>query len=213
MSKALVLSSIMGSSFGEPMPYHLETDYQPASIQPIALSVRTEAELESLQQSVAFSNTLFGVGLSTGVVGVGGVAVGAVTMVVGIIPLLFDDARFFEAGLIMMVAGAAVTAVAVPITLSGAMLGSAALRKHGEEVSSLPGWIAVSGLGTAVAGAALDVGPMVSGGVAMFFGGSIFQVITTNRAMKTIKREHTSSLILHPVPALDGYGLGVTLRR
>ena len=213
MSNALVLGSMLGVPVEASVPYRLETEYQPASAETVVLSVRTEAELMSLQQSVAFSNTLFGVGLGTGVVGVGVLAVGVTTMVVGIFPLIVGESSLLEAGLVMVAAGGAVTAVAIPITLTGAMLGSAALRRHGEDVSSLPGWIAVSGLGVAVTGAALDVGPLAGTGMAMFIGGSVFQVITTNRVMKTIKQERTSSLMLHPVPALDGYGLGLTLRR
>ena len=213
MSNALVLGSMLGVPVDDSVTYRLETEYQPASAETVVLSVRTEAELKSLQQSVAFSNTLFGVGLGTGVVGVGVLAVGVTTMVVGIFPLIVGDSSLLEAGLVMIAAGGAVTAVAIPITLTGAMLGSAALRRHGEDVSSLPGWIAVSGLGVAVTGAALDVGPLAGTGMAMFIGGSVFQVITTNRVMKTIKQERTSSLMLHPVPALDGYGLGLTLRR
>ena len=134
-------------------------------------------------------------------------------MVVGIIPLIVRDKSLFQAGVVMIAAGSAVTALAIPVTLTGAMLGSAALRRHGEDVTSLPGRIAVSGLGVAVTGAALDVGPLASTGVAMFLGGSVFQVIATNRAMKTLKQESTSSLMLHPVPVLDGYGLGLPLWR
>ena len=215
MSKALVLGSMLGGPLESSQPYHFATDYQPASAEPVVLSVRTEAELESLQQSVAFSNTLFGVGLSTTVVGVGVMSLGVATMVIGIIPVLVGESTMFDAGLVMIAVGGAVTTVALPVTLCGAMLGSAALRRHGEDVTSVPGWLGLSGLGLVVAGAAMDVPPLTSAGGVMFLGGSISQVIITNRAMKKIKQEGeaSSALMLHPVPVLDGYGLGLTLRR
>ena len=212
MSKALVLGSVLGSPVDASMPYRLESSYQPAPAVSATLSVRTEAELEDMQRAVARSNALFGVGLTTSLVGGTMVAAGAAIIVVGIIPVIFTgDSTIFMVGITTIAAGSALTVIGLPIALTGAMLGSAALRSYGVPVTSAPGWVALSGLGLLVTGAALDFTPASSAGIAMFLGGGLAQVIVTNRAMKQV--ESATSLLLHPMPVLDGYGLGLTLRR
>lgn len=216
MAHQLVLSALLGSA----RPYDLGAQYAPAATPaPPTLAVSAGADLDAVQRRLAATNAVFGVGMVGATVGVVTVGVGAGVMVVGIIPLVIGAPEVFITGLYVMGVGAAVTAVAVPVMVGSALIGNVVLRQSGIEVSSVPGLVAVGGLGMLVAGGFLqdDLGSTLGGvGALMTVTGSVVQVIASNRAFKAYEQGIAGSpgpsLALHPVAALDGYGIGATVR-
>ena len=178
----------------------------------ITLAVGSDdAEMASLQRAVTRANVLYGVGTVTAGVGVGVVSVGLVTILVGIIPAVAGNDGMLTTGVVMMAVGGGITAVGLPIVFTGSVLGGIVLRRHGVDVSLTPTWVALSGVGVAIAGSALGVGQVSSVGGAMLLGGTLVQVITSNRALKDYEQQNT--VVLHPISVADGYGLGLTVRR
>ena len=210
MAHQLVLGTILGGAV-QPMPYTLNTQYEPAS-----LAVSAE-EREQTRRRLMTTNTVFGVGLISTGIGVAAVGVGAVVAIVGLFGYLLtgSDTMMMVGGVTVLV-GVGVVMVAIPVTVVGALAGNAVVRQAGIEVSSTPGLIALSGIGVTLAGAMIenDLGGSVSSaGFAMIVIGSGVQVLMSNRAFKEYEQEASqASLHLHPVRTLDGYGAGMTLR-
>ncbi len=215
MAHQLVLSTLLSST----QPYDLGTQYTPTSAPSTHTLAISSTELDAVQRRLTTTNAVFGVGMLGATVGVVTAGVGAGIMVVGLIPLVLGAPEVLMAGLYVMGVGAVVAVVSVPVMVGSALLGNAVLRHSGIEVSSVPGLVAVGGLGMIVAGGFLqsDIGGTLGGtGALMMVAGSTIQVIVSNRAFKEYEQGIAGSpgpsLALHPVAALDGYGLGATVR-
>jgi hypothetical protein len=217
MAHQLVLGSLLGGM----QPYDLGASYAPATVQAPTYTLTVEEgedpEVARLRRRLNTSNTVFGVGLVTSGVGVAVTGAGMVILVAGIIPLALGAPEIALTGLVTMAVGVGIVSVAVPVMVGSALVGNVVLRREGVEVSSVPGLVALGGIGLVIAGGALDEevgGLLATTGLVAIVGGSIGQVYLSNRAFREYERSQEAtgglSLSLHPVAALDGYGLGVT---
>jgi hypothetical protein len=181
-----------------------------------ALSCGDEVDIEQLDKRLKISNRVFGVSLTIGTVGIITAGVGAGMVIIGIFPALFGEPALLLAGSVIAGVGAGVAVVALPVAVTGAFMGNAALRQAGIPTSSIPGWLAVAGLGGTVIGLAIDNGGLVLGGLGVLVSASITQAIVTNRSFSVYKRQletpEQASVSLHPYVSQDGYGLGLSGR-
>ena len=215
MAHQLVLGTLLGASTPA-LPYTLNTTYEP---QRVSYTDDAEPDLYDLQRKIRTANTVFGVGLVGLGAGAGVAAVGVTVLVVGVIPALFGDTEMLTTGLVIMAGGMIVATIAVPVAVTGALLGNVALRKAGFEVSSVPGVVAVGGLGLVMTGVAVssssdgEIGETIGNiGLIATGVGAFTQVFLTNKAFRTYKKQQTPQAYLHPVAPLDGYGMGMTVR-
>ncbi len=170
-----------------------------------------------LQKRMNGANTTFGVGVGMAAVGGAAVGIGAVVTIVGVVPLLLNDnPTMSTVGLYTAGGGAAVAALSLPVMTTGGMWGASTLRRNGVSVTSVPGWVAVAGLPLVFTGLATDINALAGGGLAMMVGGSITQVIVSNRAFRKYKAgmadESTVSLGLRPVVTRQTKGLALVVR-
>ena len=232
MTNILMLSSLVATSEGASDTYTLFPDEPPsltishtvsAGASPYTLYSDDDDQLcdsdmaiAKLEQRIKSSNAVFGTALTIGTAGVITTGVGFALVVIGVIPALFGDPGLLAAGSIVAGVGAGVTVIALPVAVTAAFMGNAALRQAGVPSSSVPGWIAIGGLGLTVVGLIVDNGEVITTGIGTVLGGSIAQAIVTNRSFNIYKRQlenpEQAALTLHPYVSLDGYGLGLSGR-
>ena len=177
-----------------------------------ALSCGDEVDIEQLDKRLKISNRVFGVSLAIGTVGI----ITAGMMVIGVFPALFGEPALLLVGSVIAGVGAGVTVVALPVAVTEAFMGNAALRQAGIPTSSIPGWLAVAGLGGTVIGLAIDNGGLILGGLGVLVSASITLAVVTNRPFNVYKRQleapEQASVSLRPYVSQDGYGLGLSGR-
>ena len=205
MSHPLVLNTLLFSAPQADLPYTLQAQYTPEeTAAEVVVTDRIAGRIDTADQ-------LYRTGARTAGVGLVIFGSGAVLTIAGIFPAALGAPQLLVAGALVLGAGSLTLAVALPMMATGALMGQQALRDAGLDITGLPGWTGVAGIGVTLVGLAVGSPAVLGTGALMFVGGTTTQVILSRRALRT--HLESASLAIHPVTALDGYGVGVTLRR